>query len=226
MNFKKFWPVDISLGLFLVGILVFAVIAKWDALPLNLDPKNIVGLLGPITLAAAFIERAVEVVISPWRDPDASHLVNKLDQAKKHAALTALTATVTSAAATAAALDPAIKQAAQDSTDAAHQATANASLADAAITSYRGVTKQYAYAISLLLGMFVAYCGVRGLANLCGTNAFNNIHNGQRLMFNIVDVVLTAAVLAGGANGIHSIVNVVTTFADVTSDKNKQSANG
>ena len=209
-----------------MGILVFARIAKWDALPLNLDPKNIVGLLGPITLAAAFIERAVEVVISPWPDPDASRLVNKLDQAKKHAVLTTLTATVTTTAATVAALDPALKQAAQDSTDAAHQATADASSADATITSYRGVTKKYTYAISLLLGMFVAYCGVRGLTNLCGTNAFSNAHDGQKLMFNIVDVVLTAAVLAGGANGIHSIVNAVTTFADVTSDKTQQSANG
>jgi hypothetical protein len=133
--------------------------------------------------------------------------------------LTTLTATMTAAAATAATLDPALKQAAQDSTDAAHQATADASSADATITSYRAVTKQYAYAISLLLGIFVAYCGVRGLADLCGTHAFSNAHDGQKLVFDIVDVVLTAAVLAGGANGIHSIVNAVTTFADATSDK-------
>lgn len=92
MNLKMFWSIYISLGFFMVGIVVFARISKWDALPLNLDPKNIVGILGLITLAAAFIERAVEVVISPWRDPDASHMVNKLDQAKKHAALTALAA--------------------------------------------------------------------------------------------------------------------------------------
>jgi hypothetical protein len=46
--------------------------------------------------------------------------------------------------ATAATLDPALKQAAQNSTDAAHQATADASSADATITSYCAVTKQYA----------------------------------------------------------------------------------
>jgi hypothetical protein len=67
---------------------------------------------------------------------------------------------------------------------------------------------------------------MRGLADLCGTNAFSNAHDGQKLVFNIVDVVLTAAVLAGGANGIHFIVNAVTTFADATSDKTQQSANG
>jgi hypothetical protein len=32
--------------------------------------------------------------------------------------------------------------------------------------------------------------------------------------------------MAGGANGIHSIVNLVTSFADTTSDRVKQSATG
>jgi hypothetical protein len=221
MDFKKFWPVYISLALFLVGVLLFATMAKWDALQLNLDPKNIVGVLGPITLAAAFIERSVEVIISPWRDPDASHLANKVDEAKKNAAVQDLTA---AAAATVAAQNLAFQQAAQDSNAVAKQAQQQTADAKSMITTYRGVTKQYAYAISLLLGMIVAYCGVRGLVNLCGANAFSNVHDPQKHMFNIVDVILTATVLAGGANGIHSIVNAVTTFADTTSNKTQQNA--
>jgi hypothetical protein len=38
-------------------------------------------------------------------------------------------------------------------------------------------------------------------------------------MFNIVGVTLSAALLAGGANGIHSIVSSFATFFDTSAQK-------
>jgi hypothetical protein len=61
---KDFWAVYISLFVALVCVVLFAVMARWNGLRLNLDPRNVAGPLGPITLAAAFIERAVDVVIT------------------------------------------------------------------------------------------------------------------------------------------------------------------
>ena len=233
-SLKKLWPVYISLLIVVICVVLFAKMARWSGLKLNLDPKNVVGLLGPISLAAAFIERAVEVVISPWRDLEADRLTHTVDKANKRAAaLTALTSTAANTVATAAIADPALQPAARtaaaaaaiESAQAANDATADASTAAAAITDYRGQTKQYAYALSLLLGILVAYSGVRGLENLCLPNALSAVTGGQKLMFEVVDVILSGAVMAGGANAIHSIVNLVTSFADVTSDKVKQSAN-
>jgi hypothetical protein len=229
-SIKKMWPVFISLFVVLVCVVLFAVMARWNGLKLNLDPRNVAGLLGPITLAAAFIERAVEVVISPWRDREADSLVHQLDKADKHLAVTTLTATTANTVAAAAIADPALQAAAttaaQQSSQAATTAVANASTAAIAMTDYRGLTKQYAYAVSLLLGILIAYSGVRGLENLCVVNALSTVSWGQKLMFEVVDVILSGAVMAGGANGIHSIVNLVTSFADTTSEKVKQSANG
>jgi hypothetical protein len=53
--------------------------------------------------------------------------------------------------------------------------------------------------------------------------AFNNARSGQRDTFIVFDVILSAALMAGGANGIHSIVSVITTFSDVTEERTKQS---
>jgi hypothetical protein len=41
-------------------------------------------------------------------------------------------------------------------------------------------------------------------------------------MFNVVDVVLSAALLAGGANGIHSVVSSITTFFDSNAQKEEE----
>jgi hypothetical protein len=147
--------------------------------------------------------------------------------------LITLTATTANTVAAAANADPVLQPAdraaaaaAQLSSQAATAAVADASTAAVAITDYCGLTKQYAYAVSLLLGILVAYSGVRGLENLCAENALKAVGWGQKLMFETVDVILSGAVMAGGANGIHSIVNLVTSFADTTSDRVKQSATG
>jgi hypothetical protein len=63
------------------------------------------------------------------------------------------------------------------------------------------------------LGLLLAYVGVRALSSFYASPpALQSDH--QQLMLNVVDVVLSAALLAGGANGIHSVVSSITTFFD------------
>jgi len=47
----------------------------------------------------------------------------------------------------------------------------------------------------------------------------------QQWTFLVVDVALSAALLAGGADGIHSVVNAFTTFFETTAQRAQQSAN-
>jgi hypothetical protein len=82
-----------------------------------------------------------------------------------------------------------------------------------------------AYAIALTLGLLLAYVGARALSGFYAPPpAFQSDH--QQLMFNAVDVVLSAALLASGANGIHSVVSSITMFFDSNAQKEEELRQG
>ncbi|MGA2039863.1 MAG: hypothetical protein ABSH42_11340 [Bryobacteraceae bacterium] len=195
---KKNWPLLISGAIALAGVIVFRVWLNWDALGLTVRLQDLSGLLAPLAFAAAVIERAVEILVSPWRDAGAS----KLERA--------VTAIQTRTAG-----DPAGDK--QDAMDL--------KAASDAIDEYRGDTQRYAFAVSLTLSVLVSMAGVRALGNFIDANKLKDpvfTHSAQYLFFLGVDVVLSAALLAGGADGIHSIVNAVTSFFDRTTEAKPQ----
>jgi hypothetical protein len=143
-------PVWFSLGITLIGVGAFAAFARWNGVHLYVEPTKIAGVLAPLFLGAAFIERAAEVAISPWRDTQADKLSDTADAKKAHAkakAAAAAPATVVSSS-----VDPANSTAFAAPTDAAATAAQSASDAVDALAQYRGKTKQYAYAIALHTG--------------------------------------------------------------------------
>jgi phage tail sheath gpL-like len=195
----------LSLGSTLGVIIVYAIFARWKGLHLHIDPAKVAGMMAPLLLAASFIERAVEVIISPWRDTEANQLSNTLHEKRKHAQTQAAIAAASGAESA--------------TTNHAAAASAAASAADE-LNEYKGKTKQYAFALSLVLGLSVAFVGVRALVNFYDPTAPSPFESAnQQLMFNVVDVFISAAVLAGGANGMHSIINGFTTFFDVNAKK-------
>lgn len=219
-------PVYFSLAITIIGVAVFTAFAKWNGLHLQVKTTDIAGVMAPLFFAATFIERAVEVVISPWRDAQAETLGNTADTKKAHAkavATAAAAATVVSSGIdpTSAVAFTAATTAAKTATDLAVAAAQASNEADDAFAQYKGRTKQYAYAVALTLALLVAYVGVRALSSFCDQtqrpSPFQSVN--QQLMFNVVDVVLSAALLAGGANGIHSIVTSITTFFDTNTQK-------
>jgi hypothetical protein len=50
-------------------------------------------------------------------------------------------------------------------------------------------------------------------------NSLKVLTTDQRGFFFTVDALLTALLLSGGADGVHSVVNAVTTFFDATATK-------
>jgi hypothetical protein len=193
---KKNLPLFVSGALALVGVIVFRAWLNWNALGLTVRLQDLSGLLAPLAFAAAVIERGVEILVSPWRDAEAS----KLEKAVA-----------------------AIKARPADGTANAQNA---ADLKDAsdAIDEYRGDTQRYAFAVSLTLSVLVSMAGVRALGSFVDASKLKDpvfTHSAQYLFFLCVDVALSAALLAGGADGIHSVVNAVTSFFDSTAAKPK-----
>lgn len=75
----------------------------------------------------------------------------------------------------------------------------------------------------MTLSLFAAYVRVRALWPFVSQADFNTLAASRQWMFLVVDVVLSGALLAGGADGIHQVVNAVTTFFSTTAQKTQQS---
>lgn len=105
------------------------------------------------------------------------------------------------------------------------QNAADLQAASDALDEYRGNTQRYAFAVSLTLSVLVSIAGVRALGNFVDAGKLKDpvfTHGSQYLFFLCVDVMLSAALLAGGADGIHSVVNAVTSFFDASADKSSK----
>jgi hypothetical protein len=181
-----------AFGVAAVGVLLFGVFAMWWGLNIPVNPQTVANVLAPLVLTAGFIERAVEVVITPWRDPGK----------KKQAAL----------------------EKANANNNAAGPSTSSNSLDD-----YVGETTWYAFTVAFMFGLVAAMVGVRALwpfleASPQAIAAFGSLPLGQRNTFIVFDVVISAALLAGGANGLHSPINAFTSFFDASAQKSQNSA--
>ena len=169
-----------------LGLIVFANFAMWFGLGISVNPQTVANILAPLLLTAGFIERAVEVVISPWRDKGTKQLQDALDAA------------------------PAETK--KDASDA--------------LSAYQGKTTQYAFAVALMFGLAAAMVGVRALWPFLSPNSIayfgGSAASAHKNTFILFDVVLSAALLAGGANGIHSVISAFTAFFDASA---KNSAN-
>jgi hypothetical protein len=193
---RENWPLLVSAGIAFVALAIFTVFLKWDSLTFSVKISDLSGLLAPLAVAAAIIERAVEILVSPWRDTEASKLEKKVASIKAR----------TSNAPTNA------------------QDTVDLQAASDALDEYRGKTKKYAFAVSLILSVFVSITGIRALQGFIDSAKLHNaaiVAHSQQIFFLCIDVALSAALLAGGADGIHSVVNAITSFFQASADKTK-----
>ncbi len=81
MNLKSNWPIvaaSVCAALLLAAYVAFA---RWGGLNFSIDPTQLMSTMSPLLLTAGFIERAVEVLVSPWRDAEANKKQAALDAA-------------------------------------------------------------------------------------------------------------------------------------------------
>jgi hypothetical protein len=164
------------------------ILALWLK-PVNVNfhefPKeNVIGLLTGLIVIALFIERAVEVFLTPWRGTTCVKMTKKVKYEK------------------------AILQ--KENPDSGPTLTE----AESELLEFKGRTRTLAFLTALALGMTISASGVRGLGSLMDTK-------GCSAVFTALDVVLTGALLAGGADGLHKIVSVFTSYMDKSAENTK-----
>lgn len=148
--------------------------------------SDYVELFTPFILAALLIERALEVLLTVWRGPDAAKLelrIKELQSLKERSEL--------------------INE------------------EEEKLLTHRNNTKKNAFFLSVTIGIIISLLGMRVLEMLFDAEAFASLPDFQRIMLQIVDVLITGFLLGGGADGIHKVVSLFTTYMDETKDKIK-----
>jgi hypothetical protein len=156
--------------------------------------QDVARLLTPLVLTALFIERALEVLLTPWRGKEADQLAGKMEEAKKL-----------------------VEQ-------GNAQFQQNLSQARVDLVAYKAETRQVAFLSALALGIVVSALGIRGLEPFFEPNAFGKLPPAQHSLLRGVDVLLTGALLGGGADGLHKLVSVFTNYMDTSAKKIKGEA--
>jgi hypothetical protein len=136
--------------------------------------------LAPLAVAAIFIERAVEVLISPWREPDCTRKENAVEMCR--------------VASSSPATDSEYHNRLHD------------------LNQFKGNTKKAAYLLAFALSVIASLVGLRALGPLVADGGLNGLSDMQRHFFCAFDVLLTAALLPGGADLVHTVLN---TFSSV-----------
>ncbi len=80
------------------------------------------------------------------------------------------------------------------------------------LLDFQSETRQKAFLAGLALGTVISIVGVRVLYPL--TNFDHELEGLQGQVFGVVDVALTGALLAGGAEPIHKIMSIITDYLD------------
>jgi hypothetical protein len=142
--------------------------------------------IAPLLLIALFIERTVEVMITPWRAGESK-----------------------------------IRQLAVDAAKSQKQAV---EATQKHLAEWRSDTQKIAFAMGMSLGVLLAAVGLRALEIFVDAAIFDQLPSVQQVTFGALDVLVTGAVLGGGADGLHKLVSVFTNFLETTATKYKPTA--
>jgi hypothetical protein len=86
--------------------------------------------------------------------------------------------------------------------------------AQTAAASYRAQSQRLAFYTGLTIALFIALMGIRAIEMLVQRDVILGFPAWQQSVFFWVDVSVTAMLLAGGAEGIHRVVDAFTSFID------------
>lgn len=89
--------------------------------------------------------------------------------------------------------------------------------AKTALIEYRATTQRWALPISFTLGLIIASIGVRAVDQFIDPAMPTHPSDTQLWWFHVADTVLTAALLAGGADPIHKVMDTFRKFMEASS---------
>jgi len=174
------------MAVILVAALVaWALFASFTPLEPAKDLKDFGSLLGVLLFASAILERSLDVVFSLFRGEGAEQLDAELWRLRRE-----------------------LDSATPEQREAALGALASKA---SARLRYRAETRAAVLPAAFVVGVFLAAIGLRALASLFelrlpdGNPALGGL---QASVFQAVDILLTGALLAGGSDGLHTLVTL------------------
>jgi len=179
------------------ALVAFSAVAAWQAsafTALAFKPfkaEEIVGNLTALFLISLFLERALEVFLTSWRDAGRRKLEQDIARA--------VAAEAKAAADAKAALEAETRQKRCE------------------LANFKAQTARWSFMFGLVAGAIIALAGARALSPLLAEPPAAG--SPQLLVVTIVDVVITAGLIGGGSDGIHKLVSVITDYLDATRDK-------
>jgi hypothetical protein len=153
--------------------------------------SHIGAFLGVAMVISLFLERAIEVFISVWRNPDAVGLDVQLERAEQS-----------------------LKEAIDS--QSIRQLQAEQAALKIKRARYKVDTQTLAMWVGFFSGLLISVAGLRCLEGMVKIEALTNWPEKQQFLFRLVDVLLTGGLLAGGSEGLHKVAQVYTTFMDTT----------
>lgn len=90
------------------------------------------------------------------------------------------------------------------------------------LESHSAETRSLAFLTAFAFGIVISALGIRVFQPLVDPAVFKTIGNVQKALFTGIDTLLTGALLGGGSNGIHKILDVFLSKVDqIRSDLKK-----
>jgi hypothetical protein len=180
----------IGAAIVIVVITVLVYLLQWPAVSLaSLDAGEFTSRLGPFLVFALLIERTTELFLIIWREEKSNKLEAKIQRLLSKSVLVAS--------------DPEFKKAQEE------------------LIEHRADTQRWSLACGFGLGLLLAGFGVRFLDQfvIWRSDGANPPNESQLLWFARVDIVLTAALLAGGADPIHKMLTAFRKIMEASATK-------
>src|SRR5262249_21251171 len=89
------------------------------------------------------------------------------------------------------------------------------------LIQYKAETLRWTMPISFALGLLISAFGIRALSQFIDptTTGTNALSEAQRLWFNMTDILFSGALLAGGADPIHKLLDLYRKFVESSAAK-------
>lgn len=160
---------------------------------------NLPTLIGYLLLVSVFIERTIEIFLSAWRSEGADIMDNRINWLVNEIKLINEK-------------KPAGFQLKLDALELEWKELKEKR------TIYSAESRVISLWIGLILGVLVAFIGVRVLGNIVEAGTLKGVYKG---IFIIVDVLLTGSVLAGGSEAFNKITKVYYSVMGKTAERAK-----
>jgi hypothetical protein len=207
-----------------VTITVLVSIAQWppDGLTFKAGILEQLGsMFGFLLMVSLFVERAVEVVISVWSDPEADKLEQELEalaeaRSRQTVRIEGLLAERAEKPEPSAERLGEINKELDELRKKMRLEQDRDDAIDMELVKYSAHTRRVSAWVGLAIGVLTAGVGFRVLHTLFAELPATGAH---KVFFTLVDVLLTGALLSGGSKAVHHIFTVYESFMEATTKK-------